>query len=210
MINIDGIEFIKILLIDDDVEYANITKMYLKNNGLNVTVSNNPVEALQMCREQKFHLILLDFYMDEMNGEEFVKELRTFDNRAVVILQTGSPEEKPAIETLTTLNIQGYYDKTKSIEDLLVMILSTIKTINLLLYRANPDTSKIEYSFMSLEERDSSKQNSEVDLHFETDDITGYEIENDDGMDIERSGFYKIAVNDIESEEELNRLKEQK
>ena len=124
--------------------------------------------------------------MPEMTGEEFLKELRKFDTRAVVILQTGFAEEKPPIETLTALDIQGYYDKTKGVQDLLLMILSTIKTVSLLLYRNNPDTNNIEYSFMSVGvdiEDDNADEGNDVSLGFEL-DIVSKEIGNDDNSEI--------------------------
>ena len=207
--DIDAIEFTKILLVDDDVEYSKITGLYLESNGFNITISNDPYKALEMCKQEKYSIILLDYYMGVMNGDEFLNELRKFDTRAVVILQTGYAEKKPPIETLTSLNIQGYYDKSESIEKLLLSIISIMKTMNLLLYRANPDTNKIEYSFMNLKE-DNGSNESNVDLDFEDNNLKGYELENDDNNDIERSRFYKIVATNVSDAEEYDKIKKEK
>jgi response regulator RpfG family c-di-GMP phosphodiesterase len=129
---IEGIDKIKVLLVDDDENYVKITEMYLKENGLNISSCINPVEALKICKEKNIDIVLLDYFMPELTGEEFVKQLREFNNKALVILQTGFSEKKPPIETLTALDIQGYHDKTKGVDELLLLTLSAIKTMRLI------------------------------------------------------------------------------
>ena len=103
---------INIVLVDDDVNYLEMTKMYLEDNGMKITTFSNPVEALDVCKKKKIDIVLLDYFMPEMTGEEFVKELRKVNNKTLIILQTGFAEKKPPIEMLTNIDIQGYYDKT--------------------------------------------------------------------------------------------------
>ena len=129
---IEGLEKIKVLLVDDDENYTKITHMYLADSGLNIESINNPVEALKICKEKNIDIVLLDYFMPELTGEEFVNELRKFNKSALVILQTGFSEKKPPIETLTALDIQGYHDKTKGVDELLLLTLSAIKTMKLI------------------------------------------------------------------------------
>ena len=123
---------INIVLVDDDENYLEMTKMYLEDNGMKITTFSNPVEALDVCKKKKIDIVLLDYFMPEMTGEEFVKELRKVNNKTLIILQTGFAEKKPPIEMLTNLDIQGYYDKTKEIDELLLLTLSAIKTIKIM------------------------------------------------------------------------------
>ena len=123
---------VNIILVDDDANYLEMTKMYLEDNGMKITTYSNPIEALEVCKKKKIDIVLLDYFMPQMTGEEFVKDLRTVNNKTLVILQTGFAEKKPPIEMLTNLDIQGYYDKTKEIDELLLLTLSAIKTIKLM------------------------------------------------------------------------------
>lgn len=123
---------INIFLVDDDENYLEMTKMYLEDNGMKITTFSDPVEALNIAKKKKVDIILLDYFMPEMTGEEFVKELRKENNKTLIILQTGFAEKKPPIEMLTSLDIQGYYDKTKEVDELLLLTLSAIKTIKLM------------------------------------------------------------------------------
>ncbi len=125
-------ENVNIILVDDDENYLEMTKMYLEDNGMKITTFSNPVKALDVCKKKRIDIVLLDYFMPQMTGEEFVKELRTVNNTTLVILQTGFAEKKPPIEMLTNLDIQGYYDKTKEIDELLLLTLSAIKTIKLM------------------------------------------------------------------------------
>lgn len=129
---IEGLKQIKVLLVDDDENYTKITEMYLADNGLNIKSMNNPKEALKVCKDENIDIVLLDYFMPELTGEEFVNELRKFNRSALVILQTGFSEKKPPIETLTGLDIQGYHDKTKGVDELLLLTLSAIKTMKLI------------------------------------------------------------------------------
>lgn len=132
MVDIEGLKQTKVLLVDDDAEYVKVTTMFLKDSGLNIDSCTNPIEALKICKKDNIDIVLLDFFMPELTGEEFVKQLREFNNKALVILQTGFSEKKPPIETLTALDIQGYHDKTKGVEELLLLTLSAIKTMRLI------------------------------------------------------------------------------
>ena len=123
---------INIALVDDDENYLEMTKMYLEDNGMKITTFSNPVEALEVCKKSRVDIVLLDYFIPQITGEKNKKKLREVNNKTLIILQTGFAEKKPPIEMLTNLDIQGYYDKTKEIDELLLLTLSAIKTIKLM------------------------------------------------------------------------------
>ena len=45
---LEDIDKVKVLLVDDDVEYVKITEMYLKENGLNIQSSSDPKKATDL------------------------------------------------------------------------------------------------------------------------------------------------------------------
>ena len=130
--NVDGKKQIKVLLVDNDTEYVKVTTKYLRDNGLNISSCTKPVEALKICKKENIDIVLLDFFMQELTGEEFIKQLREFNKKTLVILQTDFSEKKPSVETLRALDIQGCYDKTRGVEELLLITLSAIKTMKLI------------------------------------------------------------------------------
>ena len=124
-------EGVKVLLVDDDENFAFAMKMLLKKQRLAIQSMVNPEEALEYLKENKVNIILLDYYMPQMTGEQFLKKLREFDKTTIVFLQTAFSEEKPELEMLETLNIQGYIDKNKEPNDIFLDIVAGIKMAKL-------------------------------------------------------------------------------
>lgn len=111
-----------ILLIDDDVEYATSTLMLLEREGHRVLVANSGAEGIAALRSEYVDLVLLDYIMPEMTGEDVVNEIRTFNDHVQVILQTGYANENPPRSLLKKLDIQGYHDKSEGPEKLLMWV----------------------------------------------------------------------------------------
>jgi diguanylate cyclase (GGDEF)-like protein len=109
-----------VLLVDDNPDYLQATRLLLEREGHNVLTATNGPEALSILPQQKVDLLLLDYFMPGMTGEQVVSEIRKFDPFVQVILQTGYASEQPPRELLHRLNIQGYYDKTEGPEQLLL------------------------------------------------------------------------------------------
>ena len=118
----------KILVVDDVQEVLDTTRRNLKTIGVEAVTKSIPQEALEYLRNNTVDLILLDFFMPQMTGEEFINELRTFDKKTIVILHTGYADEIPSDEMMDKLNIQGYIDKSKSTADIMLSIKSALKT----------------------------------------------------------------------------------
>lgn len=111
-----------ILLIDDDVEYAQSTRLVLEREGHRVLVNNSGAEGIDTLRAEHVDLVLLDYIMPLMTGEEVVKKVRTFNDHVQVVLQTGYANESPPRELLRRLAIQGYHDKSEGPERLLMWV----------------------------------------------------------------------------------------
>jgi len=109
-----------VLLVDDNADYLQATRLLLEREGHNVLTATNGAEALSILPQQTVDLLLLDYFMPGMTGEQVVAELRKFDPFVQVILQTGYASEQPPRELLQRLSIQGYYDKTEGPEQLLL------------------------------------------------------------------------------------------
>src|SRR5262245_1339920 len=117
-----------ILLVDDNLEYLEATRLLLQREGHQVLTALNGPDALALLRTANIDLLLLDYFMPGMTGEEVVAQLRQFNQHVQVILQTGYASEQPPRALLRRLDIQGYYDKSEGPEKLLLWTDVGLKT----------------------------------------------------------------------------------
>ena len=117
-----------VLVVDDDADLRLTIARLLESAGHTVLTAASGPEALTACRENDVHLILLDYFMPGMTGEDVVRELRAFDQRAQIVLQTGYASERPPRDMLRDLDIQGYHDKSEGPDKLLVWVDAALKT----------------------------------------------------------------------------------
>ena len=121
----------KVVVVDDIESVIAGYKSALATEDIETIGFSDPEKAIEYLKENRVDVILLDYFMPNFNGNEFVKKLREFDKETVVILQTGYADKLPPLDTMKELNIQGYFDKNKSMEDLILMIISSLKTVAL-------------------------------------------------------------------------------
>lgn len=80
---------LKILVVDDEVEIANLVKNYLTLCDYDVEAFYNPVEALERIKTSKFHIVITDIVMPDMSGVDLIREIKKHDGMIQVIAITG-------------------------------------------------------------------------------------------------------------------------
>lgn len=137
----------KIVIVDDVEEVLHSVKNCLEFEDMNVICFQNPLEALDYLKAEKADVLLLDFFMPQMNGDEFVKKLREFNQETIIILQTGYSDKIPPLEMIDKMNIQGYLDKLKGEDELLLMTKAAIKTsfLNKQILEKDREISKLHF-----------------------------------------------------------------
>ena len=81
----------KILIVDDDQEIAELLEIYVKNEGYEPVVASDGREALSKIRTNPdIGLIILDIMMPEMSGTEVLKEVRKDNSVPILVLSAKS------------------------------------------------------------------------------------------------------------------------
>lgn len=75
---------IKLLLVEDDLEFAKLIKEFLNSRSLEVDICDDPFKVL-VYDLKKYDLILLDLGLPGMDGLEVCKEIRTKSDIAIII-----------------------------------------------------------------------------------------------------------------------------
>ena len=116
-----------VLVVDDQEEALRSTRRLLEREGHRVLLASSGQEALDLFRQERPQLLVVDYFMPGMTGEDVVREIRREDSDVQILLQTGYSGEKPALEMLEALDIQGYHDKTDGAQRFLVWVRACLK-----------------------------------------------------------------------------------
>ena len=119
----------KIIGVDDEEGILDSLRVLLEDTSYEFVGITNPVEAIERVRQDHFDLMLLDFMMTPLHGDEVVEEIRKFNKELYILLQTGHKDLAPPLETIKRLDIQGYCEKSDKFDQLLLLIESAIKSV---------------------------------------------------------------------------------
>jgi DNA-binding response OmpR family regulator len=78
-----------ILVVDDERIFCDLLKTVLESNGHEVFTACNGREALDLFSQRRPQFTLLDLRMPEMNGIEVLRQIRTIDASATVMILTA-------------------------------------------------------------------------------------------------------------------------
>jgi len=96
----------KILIIDDEINIGLILSKFLTRNGFEVATSTNGTNALDLLSKESFNLVLCDFRLEDTDGREMLRKIKTSYPDTGVIIITGYSDIKLAVELIK----MGAYD----------------------------------------------------------------------------------------------------
>ncbi len=112
----------KILCVDDEPINLMIIEVNLMAQGYEVYKAENGLAAIQMVKDKKPQLVLLDIVMPGMNGIDTLKEIKKIDPDLPVIMVTGVTDEEIA-KSAVDLGAYDYVTKPIDFEYLNTTIL---------------------------------------------------------------------------------------
>ncbi|MFO7612986.1 MAG: DUF3369 domain-containing protein [Clostridia bacterium] len=119
-----------IILVDDDQGIIDSLSSVLHRQGYITTCITNPLEAIKLVREEPFDLMVLDFLMSPIHGDQVVEEIRKFNKELYILLLTGHKDLAPPLDTIKKLDIQGYCEKSDRFDQFILLVESGIKSIS--------------------------------------------------------------------------------
>ncbi len=119
----------KIIAVDDEEGIIDSLSIFLKRSGYEFVGATDPKQAIEMVKNEHFDLMILDFIMTPIHGDQVVEEIRKFNKELYILLLTGHKDLAPPLDTIRRLDIQGYCEKSDKFDQLLLLIESGIKSI---------------------------------------------------------------------------------
>jgi len=105
----------KILIVDDESHIRILYSEFLSREGYNVQMAANCDEAYNIIRKDNFDLIILDIELEDGNGLEMLKQLKSEYPDIPVILNTAYSVYKSDFHTWVA---DGYVLKSSDIQSL--------------------------------------------------------------------------------------------
>lgn len=119
----------RIIGVDDESGILDSLAVLFDNSEYEFEGVLDPVEAIERVKMEHFDLMLLDFMMTPLHGDEVVEEIRKFNKELYILLLTGHKDMAPPLETIKRLDIQGYCEKSDKFDQLLLLVESGIKSV---------------------------------------------------------------------------------
>jgi len=120
----------KIILVDDDQGIIDSLSSVLLRQGYYTTCVTNPMDAIERVKTEHFDLMVLDFLMAPIHGDQVVEEIRKFNSELYILLLTGHKDLAPPLDTIKKLDIQGYCEKSDRFDQFILLVESGIKSIS--------------------------------------------------------------------------------
>jgi two-component system response regulator HydG len=117
----------KILIIDDEVNVALLLSKFLTRNGFDVTTASTGGIGMEYLKNGDFNLVLCDFRLEDTDGREMLKNIKTQYPQTGVIIITGYSDIKMAVE-LIKMGAYDYITKPLYPDEILNTITKAIET----------------------------------------------------------------------------------
>ena len=125
-----------LLVVDDEEAIRTLIKKYATFEGYQVTEASNGMEAVELCRKQRFDLIIMDVMMPELDGFSACREIRK-DSATPVLMLSARGEEYDRIHGFET-GVDDYVVKPFSPRELMMRVQAILKRSQ----AASPDSGK--------------------------------------------------------------------
>lgn len=115
----------KVLLADDDPSFTQLYTSVFKSAGIDFSIAQNGLEAVEKAKKEQPTLILLDIMMPDLDGFEVLKKLKQdpVTSNIPVWMITNLAEQLNQ-ETATSLGASGYIVKAETMPN---QVLAKIK-----------------------------------------------------------------------------------
>ena len=117
----------KILVVDDEVRIRSIIKKYAEFEGHTVYEAGDGMEAVHLCRNNEFDIIIMDIMMPELDGFSACREIRKQSDTPIIMLSARG-EEYDKINGFE-LGIDDYVVKPFSPKELMLRVEAVMKRV---------------------------------------------------------------------------------
>ncbi|QYS89682.1 response regulator transcription factor [Flavobacterium davisii] len=116
----------RILLAEDDFDFANVLKQYLELYSFEVTCANDGQAALDLLKNGTFDICILDVMMPKMDGFTLADKIITINPEIPFVFLTARNQNEDKIKGLK-LGADDYIVKPFEVEELVLRLTNILK-----------------------------------------------------------------------------------
>ncbi len=90
----------QVLIVNEDEEILCALKTLLEQETYTVETTRSAIDALKKVKSDKYHIVLIDTDMSEMNGIDLLKEMKSYDALTQVIMMAGQSTMEKILSSL--------------------------------------------------------------------------------------------------------------
>jgi DNA-binding response OmpR family regulator len=118
----------KIFVVDDDRKIVDLVRAYLEKDGYRVLIAYDGLQALEMARQERADLMVLDLMLPGMDGLDVCRVLRGEGNKVPIIMLTAKTTESDKLIGLD-LGADDYVTKPFSPRELLARVRAVLRRV---------------------------------------------------------------------------------
>lgn len=110
-----------VLIVEDDLDIANLIKLQLVDLGCDVDISHDGLEGLNLFKTRQYALIILDIMLPGMDGLDICKAIRATESSVPIMMLTAKSTELDRVLGLE-LGADDYLTKPFSVLELVARV----------------------------------------------------------------------------------------
>lgn len=118
-----------VLIIDDDIGLMQAMEIVLSSYNIGLSAYTEPLAAIQELKTNKHAILIVNYLMASIRGDEIVRLVREFDKEIYIILMSAHKDLAPSIDIMRSLDIQAFFEKGARFDDLILLIESGYKYV---------------------------------------------------------------------------------
>ncbi|MFH1094148.1 MAG: response regulator [Candidatus Omnitrophota bacterium] len=131
---------IKVLLVDDEVDFINMMQYWLISKNFEADVLYSGENVVQLVKEKDYSIMFLDLKLPGIEGIEILKQIREVDKKIPVIIFSAYGTAQ-SLKEATALGISGFFAKEKGFDEAARLIHTALR-IHKGLSRHEPEGGK--------------------------------------------------------------------
>lgn len=117
---------IKVLLVDDEVDFINMMQYWLQKRDFSVDVLYDGSNVIKAVKNNNYNIIFLDLRLPARDGIEILRDIRAF-NKTIPVIIFSAYGTKENIKEAAELGISGFFAKEKGFEEAARLIYTAIR-----------------------------------------------------------------------------------